>query len=87
MSIKHGSMRDAMPLVAAWVDELREVFGADTINPQLKQIYACENGQTIGHQKPFKRAVAVSGMESIARYMEQQKTAPAVYKQAGKRKR
>lgn len=81
-----SSMRDAMPSVAAWVDELRQTFGAETINPQLRQIYASENGRTIGQQKPYKHAVAVSGMPDIVALLERKQTAPAVYKH-GKRKR
>jgi hypothetical protein len=76
-----------MPSVAAWVDGLREAFGAETINPMLRSMYACENGKTIGQQKPYKRAVAVSDMESIAAYRERQQKALASVKPLAKRRR
>ena len=48
-------MREAMPTVAAWIDELREAFGADGINSAIRNgaaggthFYAEEGGQTIG---------------------------------------
>lgn len=48
-------LREAMPTVAAWIDELREAFGADTINAAIRNgvnggshFYASENGQQIG---------------------------------------
>lgn len=48
-------MRQTMPTVAAWVDQLREAFGADTINAAIRngvaggaQFYAVEGGQVIG---------------------------------------
>jgi hypothetical protein len=48
-------LRQTMPTVAAWIDELREAFGADAINPAIRngvaggaQFYAEEGGQTIG---------------------------------------
>lgn len=52
-------MRQAMPTVAAWVDGLRQVFGADGINGRMKQgmagepvFYACENGRELGMKGP-----------------------------------
>lgn len=48
-------MREAMPTVAGWIDELREVFGADGINASIKNgmaggadFYAEENGHALG---------------------------------------
>lgn len=48
-------MREAMPTVAGWIDELREVFGADQINPSIKAgmegqptFWARENGVEVG---------------------------------------
>jgi hypothetical protein len=48
-------LRQTMPTVAAWIDELREAFGADAINPAIRNgvaggaaFYATEGGQTIG---------------------------------------
>jgi hypothetical protein len=70
-------MREAMPLVAEWVDSLRDAFGADTINPMLKRIHAKENGHTLGKPaqhnvvgQPIGHAVAVSDMPDIVALME-----------------
>ena len=48
-------MRQTMPTVAAWIDELREAFGADGINAAIRNgvaggaaFYATEGGQTLG---------------------------------------
>ena len=48
-------LREAMPTVAAWIDELREAFGADTINAAIRNglaggdhFHASENGHEIG---------------------------------------
>jgi len=48
-------LRQTMPTVAAWIDELREAFGADAINPAIRNgvaggaaFYATENGHSIG---------------------------------------
>lgn len=48
-------LREAMPTVAAWIDELREAFGADSINAAIRNgmaggdhFYASENGHSIG---------------------------------------
>ena len=94
MSAQKGNMREAMPTIAAWVDSLREVFGAETINPMLRGIYAIENGKAIGkpathniHGKPLNRVIAVSGMPDIVELLELRKTAPASVKAVAKRKR
>lgn len=31
-----GRMREAMPTVAGWIDELREAFGADQVDPSIR---------------------------------------------------
>jgi hypothetical protein len=48
-------LRETMPTVAGWIDELREAFGADQINPSIKAglagqptFYAEENGVAVG---------------------------------------
>lgn len=53
--VKKTSMREDMPTIAAWVDELRVAFGADEINAQIRKglrgdptFYASENGHKIG---------------------------------------
>jgi hypothetical protein len=57
-----GSMREAMPTVAAFVDELRAVFGADQVDPSIRaglrgepnKFWASEAGMELGTQ--FDRA-------------------------------
>ena len=48
-------LRKTMPTVACWIDELRETFGAESINASIRAgidgqptFYARENGQEIG---------------------------------------
>ena len=48
-------LRQAMPTVAGWIDDLRAAFGADTINAAIRAgldgqptFYARENGAEIG---------------------------------------
>lgn len=63
-------MREAMPTVAAWIDELREAFGADVINPAIRNgvaggthFYAEEGGQTIGCDAiPGRHVVSAADM-------------------------
>jgi hypothetical protein len=50
-----GSMREAMPTVAAWIDELRAEFGAEGIDAQIRAgmrgepvFWASEAGHTVG---------------------------------------
>ena len=56
------NLRESMPLVTAFIDECREVFGADTINRSIKAglegqetFWARENGIEIG-TKPRRHA-------------------------------
>ena len=58
-------MRNKMPTVAAWIDELRHEFGADGINAQIRRgmngeqaFHATENGHSVG--TPFKPYVGVT---------------------------
>ena len=59
-----------MPAVAAWVDELREAFGADGINAAIRngvaggsQFYAEEAGQVIGSAGlPGRHIVSLADM-------------------------
>lgn len=53
------NLREAMPLVTAFIDEMREAFGADVINRAIKNgmnggcdFYASENGQEVGNKLP-----------------------------------
>ena len=46
------NLRSTMPTVAAWADELRAVFGADSIDPALRrgEFWAKEGGLEAGTQ-------------------------------------
>jgi hypothetical protein len=53
--MKPGSLRETMPDTAAFIDEMREVFGAAEINASIRggldgqpTFWACENGVEIG---------------------------------------
>jgi len=53
--MKATSLRDEMPLTAAWIDSMREAFGLEHINQQIKAgingqptFYAIENGFEVG---------------------------------------
>lgn len=55
MADKPKNMREAMPKVAAWIDDLRGAFGADDINASMRhsvQVQPCfwarENGHEVG---------------------------------------
>jgi len=44
-----------MPVVTAWIDEMRKAFGVDVVNQQIKRgmkgeqtFFATENGHTVG---------------------------------------
>lgn len=52
---KPGSMRSAMPATAAWIDQLRDAFGAQAIDTAIRQgmdglptFHAAEAGHEIG---------------------------------------
>lgn len=57
---KPPSMREAMPTVTAFIDEMRAVFGADSINASIRrglagepqQFHAVENGHELGTPCP-----------------------------------
>jgi hypothetical protein len=67
------SLRDAMPITAAWIDELREAFGREGIDAEIRKgmngvpgFWARENGREVGTR--FPPAVAeVSGAEMVIR--------------------
>lgn len=50
-------MRDAMPKVAAWIDQLRQAFGKDYIDECIRQglrdgtFRASENGHVVGGEE------------------------------------
>lgn len=53
-----GRMREAMPTVAGWIDELRRAFGADQVDPSIRagmrgepnRFWAMEGGHELGTQ-------------------------------------
>jgi hypothetical protein len=54
-----GSMREQMPVVTAWIDQMREAFGAEHIDGVIKSgmrgepvFFASENGHTVGTPAP-----------------------------------
>lgn len=55
-----GSLRDQMPVVADWIDKMRDAFGKEHIDAQIRAgikgkpvFFARENGSTVG--TPVKR--------------------------------
>lgn len=63
------NLRAEMPTVTAWIDDLRAVFGADQINPQIKSgiagqptFWARKNGIEIGTRALYdaNKAIALS---------------------------
>jgi hypothetical protein len=63
---RHTNLREEMPTVTAWIDDLRAAFGADGINAQIKKgmaglpgfFHARENGHGMAFDVP--KAMAVS---------------------------
>lgn len=68
-------LREAMPTVAAWIDDLREAFGADTINAAIRNginggthFHASENGHEIGCEAmPGRHVVSAADMVLVKR--------------------
>lgn len=58
-----GSMRDKMPECAAWIDELRRVFGTQDVNGWINRgirdgtFCAAEGGHEIGQPADTSRCV------------------------------
>lgn len=60
-----------MPTVAAWIDDLREAFGVESINASIKNglnggsdFWASENGIEIGNRSPDDgRGITADKME------------------------
>ena len=55
VGMKKSSMREQMPMTAAWIDSLRAAFGKDMIDQQIRRgmkgdpvFFASENGHSIG---------------------------------------
>lgn len=54
---KTGSLRAEMPLVSAFIDDMRAAFGAETVNAAIRAgldgqptFWASENGRTVGRK-------------------------------------
>lgn len=65
--MKSGGLREAMPLTAAFIDEMREAFGADMIDAQIRRgiagepgFWASENGHEIGCKSPSEGYVVTA---------------------------
>jgi hypothetical protein len=50
-----SNLRTEMPVVAAFIDEMRKAFGVDAVNQQIRRgmkgeqtFFATENGRTVG---------------------------------------
>lgn len=80
--MKPGSLREAMPLTAAFIDEMREAFGADMIDAQIRQgiagepgFWASENGQAIGCKSPSEGCV-ITADQMVLIPREEKKSRP-----------
>lgn len=69
---KPGSLREVMPQVAAWVDELRECFGRAEIDRQIAggmagrpTFHASENGMEIGTPIEWDAARAINAGQMV----------------------
>ena len=73
MTANAKPLRQTMLTVATWIDELREAFGADQIDPQIRAgmqgdnmaFYARENGQEVGTKPPDLSAISVKLSETL----------------------
>jgi hypothetical protein len=59
--VAKGSLREQMPVTAAWIDEMRAAFGKESIDGQLRKamkgepvFFAQENGHTVGTPSPAR---------------------------------
>lgn len=65
--------RTAMPLVTAWIDDLRGAFGGDVIDGLIEKatveglptFYASENGYKVGVPLPAMRGVEISVADMV----------------------
>lgn len=65
------TMRQAMPEVFAWIEDLRATFGADEINAFIKSglagvptFWARENGHEVGTRHP-ERGTEISAAQMV----------------------
>lgn len=70
---KKGSLRETMPLTAAFIDGLREMCGKDEIDDIIRRgmrgepvFYARENGVEIGTKIPRGKAVSWDPVTGVA---------------------
>lgn len=61
-----GELRERMPTITAWLDDMRAAFGTDVINASIKdgiagkpRFYAIENGVEVGTMPPPKETTNV----------------------------
>lgn len=72
------SLRESMPETAAFIDALREVFGKDEINPQIRKgvggipgkFYATEGGNEVGTPFPECQSVSVDALNLAEKVSE-----------------
>jgi hypothetical protein len=71
------NLREEMPHTAAWVDSVREAFGADMVNGQIKKamrgeptFYARENGHEIGTRDMRATAAIHTGRDGNSHCVE-----------------
>lgn len=64
---RDGSLRDKMPEIAAWIDELRQAFGRDVIDGQIRRglrgevlFHAREGGHELGKPGPAGVPITLS---------------------------
>ena len=73
MNAPPKAARAAMPLVTAWIDDLRGAFGTDVIDGLIRKatveglptFYASEAGRTVGVPLPALRGVEISAADMV----------------------
>jgi hypothetical protein len=67
-----GSMRERMPQCAAWVDEIREVFGRDSVDAAMRThgYYAAEAGIELGSRS---QGTAIGGADLVVSGVKDEK--------------
>lgn len=80
--MKKKPMREAMPGIAGWIDGLRDAFGADSVDGQIRKgmrgeptFCAIENGQEVGRRSECGTLIGwhpVTGRSMVVDGQEQQ---------------
>lgn len=73
MNASPKAARAAMPLVTAWIDDLRGAFGREVIDGLIRKatveglptFYASEGGRTVGVPLPALRGVEVGAADMV----------------------